>query len=79
MSYPYSTCKVTIVGKKGKDRVYSSYVLGELESTGKKVDGLLVGQHKSKFREYLGELRVLISIAKSIGIHHKIVFHPLLV
>ncbi|KAI9476503.1 MAG: kinase-like domain-containing protein, partial [Benjaminiella poitrasii] len=54
-------------------------VHGELESTVKKIEGLLPGSHKSKFRDYVGSLRTLMSVSKHIGIHHKIVFHPLLV
>ncbi|KAI7849877.1 kinase-like domain-containing protein [Circinella umbellata] len=53
-------------------------VQGELEPTYKKVESLLVGPHKAKFRELITELRTLLSIANGIGIHHKIVFHPLL-
>ncbi|KAI9261602.1 kinase-like domain-containing protein [Phascolomyces articulosus] len=53
-------------------------VQGDLEATYKKVEGLLVGPHKSKFRELITELRTLISIATGVGVHHKIVFHPLL-
>ncbi|KAI8137092.1 kinase-like domain-containing protein [Fennellomyces sp. T-0311] len=53
-------------------------VQGELEMTYKKVESLLVGPHKAKFRELINELRTLVSIAVGIGIHHKIIFHPLL-
>ncbi|CAO3634097.1 unnamed protein product [Cunninghamella blakesleeana] len=54
-------------------------IQGDLESVSKKIESLLVGNHKSKFRDYINELRNLISISKHIGIHHKIIFHPLLV
>lgn len=52
---------------------------GELESIVKKIEGLLTGPHKAKFRDNVSELRTLISVSKHIGIHHKIVFYPLLV
>ena len=52
---------------------------GELESIVKKIDTLLPGSHKVKFREHVHELRTLITVSKHIGIHHKIVFYPLLV
>ncbi|KAI9320676.1 kinase-like domain-containing protein [Dichotomocladium elegans] len=54
-------------------------VQGDLETTSRKVDGLLVGTHKTKFRELVSEVRTLVSISKAIGVHHKLVFHPLLV
>jgi translation initiation factor 2-alpha kinase 4 len=54
-------------------------VHGELESVVKKIEGLLPGSHKVKFRDHIGELRTLIIVSKHIGIHHKIVFYPLLV
>lgn len=52
---------------------------GELESTVKKIEGLLPGTHKTRFRDHVNDLRTLISVSKHIGIHHKIVFYPLLV
>ncbi|KAL0139396.1 kinase-like domain-containing protein [Mucor lusitanicus] len=54
-------------------------VHGELESIVKKIEGLLPGTHKAKFRDFIGELRTLMVVSKHIGIHHKIIFHPLLV
>ncbi|KAG0168524.1 hypothetical protein DFQ29_010105, partial [Apophysomyces sp. BC1021] len=54
-------------------------VQGDLDNVGKKVEGLLVGPHKTRFRELMIELRTLTRVCKSIGIHHKIVFYPLLV
>ncbi|KAI9307588.1 hypothetical protein BJ944DRAFT_254924 [Cunninghamella echinulata] len=52
---------------------------GDLEPISKKIENLLVGDHKSSFRKYVSDLQNLVSISKHIGIHHKIVFHPLLV
>lgn len=54
-------------------------VHGELEYIAKKIEGLLPPSHKTKFRDHVNDLRTLISVSKHIGIHHKIVFHPLLV
>lgn len=54
-------------------------VHGELEYIVKKIEGLLPGTHKAKFRDCIGELRSLLAVSKHIGIHHKIIFHPLLV
>lgn len=54
-------------------------VSGELESITKKVEGLLPASHKAKFKEHINVLRTLITVSKHIGIHHKILFHPLLV
>ncbi|ORZ07124.1 kinase-like domain-containing protein [Absidia repens] len=54
-------------------------IQGDLESVSKKIENLLIGNHKSRFREWVNDLRVLVSVSKSIGIHHKLVFHPLLV
>ncbi|KAG1140239.1 hypothetical protein G6F37_009236 [Rhizopus arrhizus] len=54
-------------------------IQGELETVARKVELLLTGNHKTTFRENIGALRMLLVIAKHIGIHHKIIFHPLLV
>ncbi|KAI8369907.1 kinase-like domain-containing protein [Choanephora cucurbitarum] len=52
---------------------------GELESVVRKIEGLLPGSHRAKFRDNIGQLRTLLQVAKHIGIRHKIVFYPLLV
>ncbi|KAI8639080.1 kinase-like domain-containing protein [Parasitella parasitica] len=54
-------------------------VHGELENTVKKIEGLLSNAHKTKFRDCISDLRTLMIVSKHIGIHHRIVFHPLLV
>ncbi|KAF7724671.1 hypothetical protein EC973_000843 [Apophysomyces ossiformis] len=54
-------------------------VQGDLDTISRKVEGLLTGSHKTRFRELVNELRTLIRVCKSIGIRHKIVFYPLLV
>ncbi|KAI8080591.1 kinase-like domain-containing protein [Thamnidium elegans] len=54
-------------------------VSGELESINKKIEGLLSTAHKAKYKEHINTLRTLITVSKHIGIHHKILFHPLLV
>ncbi|KAI8373908.1 kinase-like domain-containing protein [Blakeslea trispora] len=52
---------------------------GELESVVRKIEGLLPSSHRSRLRDSVGQLRTLLQVAKHIGIHHKIVFYPLLV
>lgn len=59
--------------------ILNVWVIGDLEAVGKKIDGMLVGPHKASYRELLEDLRTLARVAKGIGIHHKLVFHPLLV
>ncbi|KAI8390963.1 kinase-like domain-containing protein [Radiomyces spectabilis] len=54
-------------------------IQGELEVVSKKVENLLVGPHKSRFREYVHDLRLLFTMCRRIGVHHKVLFHPLLV
>ncbi|ORX48853.1 Serine/threonine-protein kinase [Hesseltinella vesiculosa] len=51
---------------------------GDLETVSKKVESQLSSANRSKFREYANELRTLVDVCKSIGLHHKIMFHPLL-
>ncbi|KAI8983703.1 kinase-like domain-containing protein [Pilobolus umbonatus] len=54
-------------------------IYGELESIGKKLENLLGTPHKTEVREKIAELSQLINVCKQIGIHHRIVFHPLLI
>ncbi|KAL0075948.1 kinase-like domain-containing protein [Phycomyces blakesleeanus] len=61
------------------DELSMFHMQGDLEVISKKVEGLLSVPHKAKFKEYVNELRTLLTITKYIGLHHKIVFHPLLV
>ncbi|KAI7870432.1 kinase-like domain-containing protein [Spinellus fusiger] len=61
------------------DELSMFHMQGDIEIISKKVEGLLVGSHKAKFKELVNELRVLITVSKYIGLHHKIVFCPLLV
>lgn len=63
--------------KRGHDVQYIS--IGDLETVARKVEALLSGSHKAMFRENIAALRTLLNVSKYIGIHHKIVFHPLLV
>jgi translation initiation factor 2-alpha kinase 4 len=79
MSFLCLTCKVRRKNNFVIDHSITFIILGELESIVKKIEGLLPGNHKAKFRENVNELRSLIGVSKHIGIHHKIVFHPLLV
>ncbi|RCH86413.1 hypothetical protein CU097_007390 [Rhizopus azygosporus] len=61
------------------DELSSFNIHGDLETVARKVEALLSGSHKAMFRENIGALRTLLNVSKYIGIHHRIVFHPLLV
>ncbi|KAI8975061.1 hypothetical protein BDF20DRAFT_988622 [Mycotypha africana] len=54
-------------------------IQGELDTIGKKVESLLPNNYKSKFRDYVNELRTLTTVSKFMGVRHKIIFNPLLV
>ncbi|KAI9264773.1 kinase-like domain-containing protein [Sporodiniella umbellata] len=67
------------VQKSVLDELSLFNIQGELETVSRKVENLLTGNHKIVFRENVSALRTLIVVSKHIGIHHKIIFHPLLV
>lgn len=79
MNYPCSMSKVRLRNETKKEAKDSFSCIGELESVFKKIDGLLPNSHRSKFRDHVAQLRMLVDVSEHIGIHHKIVFHPLLV
>ncbi|KAI9015775.1 kinase-like domain-containing protein [Phycomyces nitens] len=60
------------------DELSMFHMQGDLEVISKRVEGLLSASHKAKFKECVSELRTLLTMSKFIGIHHKIVFYPLL-
>ncbi|RCH92872.1 hypothetical protein CU098_002849, partial [Rhizopus stolonifer] len=67
------------VQKSVLDELSLFNIQGELEVISRRVESLLAGTHKTTFRENVSALRTLLAVSKHIGIHHKIVFHPLLV
>lgn len=52
---------------------------GDLDTIAKLLEDLITAESvKSKMREALGELRLLMTYCKNLGVRHKIVFNPLL-
>ncbi|KAF9184078.1 hypothetical protein BGZ51_003580 [Haplosporangium sp. Z 767] len=52
---------------------------GDLETVAKALEDLITAEPmKTKLRDALGELRLLVMYCKNLGVRHKIVFNPLL-
>ena len=52
---------------------------GDLETVAKSLEDLITAEPmKTKLRDALGELRLLLMYCKNLGVRHKIVFSPLL-
>jgi translation initiation factor 2-alpha kinase 4 len=52
---------------------------GDLDSVSRKLENLFVGSLRTKYKEAVAELRLMIAHAKALGVRHKLIFQPLLV